>query len=168
MSSDFVHLHVHSYYSMMRGVSSPEALCREAKRAGFSHLALTDTNGFYGLVNFLEAARANGIQPIIGATVQTPDISAVILAKTAQGYEILSDLITRRHLADDFSLAGDLPERSGDILFLSAVPELLKEVRNRVESYLEGRAGRFGPGDDPGGKRAWNRAGCLKCRPFRA
>jgi error-prone DNA polymerase len=134
---NFVHLHVHSFYSMMRGVSSPEALCREAKRAGFSHLALTDTNGFYGLINFLEAARANGIQPIIGATVQNPGISAVILAKTAYGYEILSDLITQRHLANDFSLTRDLPDQNRDILILSTVPELVKGLRNRLECYLE-------------------------------
>jgi DNA-directed DNA polymerase III PolC len=137
MKPDFVHLHVHSFYSMMRGVSSPETLCKEAKKAGFSHLAMTDTNGFYGLINFLEAARANGIQPIIGATIQTPDISAVILAKTIRGYEILSDLITRRHLANDFSLTGDLPDQSGDILLLSPFPGLVKALRNRLECYLE-------------------------------
>ena len=67
-----VHLHVHSFYSMMQGVSSPEVLCREAKKAGFTHLALTDTNGFYGLINFLEAARATGIEPIVGAEIKTP------------------------------------------------------------------------------------------------
>lgn len=137
MKPDFVHLHVHSFYSMMRGVSSPETLCKEAKRAGFSHLALTDTNGFYGLINFLEAAHAIGIQPIIGATVQTPDLSAVIIAKTAHGYEILSDLITQRHLGSDFSLPRDLPDQSRDILLLSADPELVKGLRNRLECYLE-------------------------------
>ncbi len=41
--NDFVHLHVHSFYSMMQGVSSPEVLCMEAKKAGFTHLAMTDT-----------------------------------------------------------------------------------------------------------------------------
>ena len=83
--NDFVHLHVHSFYSMMQGVSSPEVLCREAKKAGFTHLALTDTNGFYGLINFLEAARATGIEPVVGAEIKTPQTCAVILAGTADG-----------------------------------------------------------------------------------
>ncbi len=134
---NFVHLHVHSFYSMMQGVNSPEVLCREAKKAGFTHLALTDTNGFYGLINFLEAARATGIEPVVGAEVKTPQTCAVILARTAVGYEILSDLITRRHIEDDFSLIRSLPEKSSDIVLLSADPELLKALRNRLECFFE-------------------------------
>jgi error-prone DNA polymerase len=137
MNPDFVHLHVHSFYSMMNGVSSPEALCKEAKKAGFTHLALTDTNGFYGLVNFLEAARANGIEPIVGVEVKTAQTSAVILAGTAGGYEVLSDLITSRHIEDDFSLVRCLPEKSSDIVLLSADPELIQGLRNRLECFLE-------------------------------
>ncbi|MGA2403761.1 MAG: PHP domain-containing protein, partial [Syntrophobacteraceae bacterium] len=137
MNTDFVHLHVHSFYSMMQGASSPEVLCREAGKAGFTHIALTDTNGFYGLVNFLEAARANGIEPIVGAEIKTPHTSAVILARTAVGYEILSDLITRCHIEDDFSLIRSLPEKSSDLVLLSADPELLKVLRNRLECFFE-------------------------------
>lgn len=142
MEPGFVHLHVHSRYSMMQGVSSPEVLCREAAKAGFSHLALTDTNGVYGLVNFLEAARTAGIEPVIGATLEGPQTSAVILAKTEAGYEILMDLITRRHLEKDFSLVGSLPDQSPDIVLLSADPDLIRNVRNRVRCFLEVIPGR--------------------------
>jgi error-prone DNA polymerase len=134
---DFVHLHVHSSYTMMQGVSSPEVLCKEAKKAGFTHLALTDTNGFYGLINFLEAARANGIEPIIGTEIKTAQTSAVFLARTTAGYEILSDLITRRHTEDNFSLIRSLPEKSHDLILLGSDPELLKTLRNRLECFFE-------------------------------
>lgn len=134
---DFVHLHVHSFYSMMHGVNSPEVLCREAKRAGFSHLALTDTNGFYGLVNFLEAAVAAGIAPITGAQLKTEKTSAVILAKTPTGYEIISEMITRRHTERGFSLPQSFPEKSRDLVVLSSDPELLKALQNRVECFFE-------------------------------
>ncbi len=137
MEPGFCHLHAHSYYSMMQGVSSPKALCREAKKAGFTHLALTDTNGFYGLINFLEAARESGIEPIVGAEVKTADSSAVLLAKSPYGYEILSELITRRHLEEDFVLARNLPERSSDIVLLSSDPELVKGLQDRIECFLE-------------------------------
>ncbi len=137
MAPDFVHLHVHSFYSMMHGVNSPEALCRAAKKAGFSHLALTDSNGFYGLVNFIEAAAAAGIEPIVGAQVKTEETSAVILARTPLGYEILSEIITRRHTEKDFSLPRSLPEKTGDLVILSSDPDLLNALRNRVECFFE-------------------------------
>ncbi len=132
-----VHLHVHSFYSMMQGVSSPEVLCREAKKAGFTHLALTDTNGFYGLINFLEAARATGIEPIVGAEIKIAQTSAVFLARTAAGYEILSELITRRHIENDFSLIRSLPEQNTDLVLLGSDPELLKVLRSRLECFFE-------------------------------
>jgi len=136
-STGFVHLHVHSFYSMMQGVSSPEVLCREAKKAGFTHLALTDTNGFYGLINFLEAARAAGIEPIVGAEIKTTQTSAVFLARTAAGYEILSELITRRHIENDFSFIRSFPEKNSDLVLLSSDPELLKVFRRRLECFFE-------------------------------
>ncbi|MEM5787855.1 MAG: PHP domain-containing protein, partial [Syntrophobacteraceae bacterium] len=144
MDPDFVHLHVHSCYSMMRGANSPKALCREAKSAGFTHLALTDTNGFYGLINFLEAARESGIEPIVGTAVNDGMHSAVILARTPKGFEILSGLVTGRHVRKDFSLLADLPEKKGDIIVLCSKPELARELRNRFECYLEVVPG---PGD---------------------
>jgi error-prone DNA polymerase len=122
---------------MMSGVSSPEVLCREAVKAGFTHLALTDTNGFYGLINFLEAARANGIEPLVGVEIKTRRTSAVVLARTAAGYEILSDLITSRHIEDNFSLVRSLPGKSSDIVLLSADPELINALRDRLECFFE-------------------------------
>lgn len=50
--ADFVHLHTHSYYSLLDGVPSPEELVIAAKKAGFKALALTDHNGLYGAVTF--------------------------------------------------------------------------------------------------------------------
>jgi len=67
----FTHLNTHSYYSLLRGTASPEALCQAAKSAGFEALALTDTNGLYGLVLFLEAAKVAGIRPIVGAEIRS-------------------------------------------------------------------------------------------------
>ena len=136
-SPSFVHLHVHSHYSMMRGVSSVETLCRTAAASGYDSLALTDTNGFYGLIRFLEAARKHRIQPIVGVTLQTKTESAVLLAKSPKGYEILSDCTTRRHLDDRFSLAASLPEVGSDVALLSSDPSLLKALRARIDCWVE-------------------------------
>jgi error-prone DNA polymerase len=68
--SGFVHLQVHSHYSLMRGASSIEELCAAAGRAGMRALALTDVNGLYGAVRFWEAARQAELEPILGADVR--------------------------------------------------------------------------------------------------
>lgn len=141
MPSSFVHLHVHSSYSLMRGVSSPETLCRMAKEVGFDTFALTDTNGLYGLIHFLEAARRYGIRPIVGAHLQTKTEEAVILAKTPLGYEFLSDLITRRHLQESFSLIHQFPNNRLHLALLSSDPHLLTALSSHADCWMEVVAG---------------------------
>ena len=63
----FIHLHTHSYYSLLDGVPSPEELLIAAKRSGMRALALTDHNGLYGAVEFYQKAKEFGLKPIIGA-----------------------------------------------------------------------------------------------------
>ena len=137
IKAPFVHLHVHSHYSFMWGVSSVDELCRAAAKRGMDTLALTDTNGFYGLMNFLEAAREHHIRPLVGATFRTDAESAVILAKTGRGYELLSRLLTRRHLEPDVRLARELPRCAEDLAVLSPDPKLLEALRTRAECFVE-------------------------------
>jgi error-prone DNA polymerase len=66
----FTHLNTHSHYSLLRGTASPETLCAAVKAAGMDSVALTDTNGLYGLLLFLEAAKDHGLQSIVGAEVR--------------------------------------------------------------------------------------------------
>ena len=68
--SDFVHLHVHSNYSFCRGASRIESLVDAALARGMRALALTDTNGLYGLVWFLQYAAERGLRPIVGAELR--------------------------------------------------------------------------------------------------
>ena len=104
----------------MRGASQLEALVMTARRHGMTHLALTDTNGFYGLPNFLETARKHGIEPIVGVQVSARDGEAVLLARTPEAYPHLSELVSRYHLEETFSLtpalAVDLPGVVGRFL----------------------------------------------------
>src|SRR6266581_5650878 len=101
----FVHLHVHSDYSPMEGVSSLTALCEAARVQGADTLALTDTNGLYGAIRFLEIAKETGLRPILGAElkIEPPHLSplprngdegvysrrAVLLVKNPDGYSNL-------------------------------------------------------------------------------
>ena len=63
----YAELHCHSNFSFLDGASHPEELVDEAARIGLEALALTDHNGFYGIVRFAEAARAVGLRTVFGA-----------------------------------------------------------------------------------------------------
>jgi error-prone DNA polymerase len=65
----YAELHCHSNYSFLDGASHPEELATEAARLGLEALALTDHDGFYGVVRFAEAARAVGLPTVFGAEI---------------------------------------------------------------------------------------------------
>jgi error-prone DNA polymerase len=69
----YIELHCHSYFSLLDGASSPEALVERAVALGYPALALTDHNGLYGAVRFWRAAREQGLKPIIGAEISLDD-----------------------------------------------------------------------------------------------
>jgi len=62
----FVHLHVHSEYSLLDGLASPRALVHRARELGMPALALTDHGAMYGAIEFYMEAQAQGIRPILG------------------------------------------------------------------------------------------------------
>src|SRR5436190_21991928 len=63
----YAELHCHSNFSFLDGASHPEELVEEAVRLGLEALALTDHNGFYGVVRFAEAARRLDLPTVFGA-----------------------------------------------------------------------------------------------------
>ena len=73
----YAELHCHSNFSFLDGASHPEELATEAARLGLEALALTDHNGFYGVVRFAEAARAVGMPTVFGTEITlTPGLAA--------------------------------------------------------------------------------------------
>src|ERR1700724_539357 len=95
-----VSLHTHSWYSLLEGVSSPEALLRRAVEGGYTALAMTDTNNLYGVVPFVERAARCGLRPIIGACLRHGKQRAVALAADHGGYRNLCRVISRIQLAE--------------------------------------------------------------------
>ncbi len=63
---EFVHLHVHTHYSLLDGLCTPKALTARAAELGMPALAITDHGALYGVVEFYQAAQEAGIKPIIG------------------------------------------------------------------------------------------------------
>jgi len=107
----FTHLHVHTEYSLLDGMSRISQLVSRAKELGMDSLAITDHGVMYGAIEFYMAAREAGIKPIIGCEVyvapnnhlgrDTSDKNhyhLILLAKNRTGYHNLIQLITKAHL----------------------------------------------------------------------
>ena len=139
----FVHLHVHSWYSLGEGASSPEALLAAAAAHGFRSLACTDTNAVYGAVDFQRAAEAAGVRPILGAQLVLGDEQCVALATDAAGWGALCRAITAIHWATDGPPVrlSDLlaPDRGGLLLLSSCIAFLERMVQRSgpAELYAE-------------------------------
>jgi len=138
-SHPFVHLHVHSDYSPMRGVSSLEELCASAQRQGSPAMALTDTNGLYGVIRFVEHAKQQRLRPILGAELTTADHRAVLLAKTPVGYANLCRVLSERHCNPSFNfLASVSRHRDGLIIFTDDEAALMRWAKeSRQDLYVE-------------------------------
>ncbi|HEY1269329.1 MAG TPA: PHP domain-containing protein, partial [Candidatus Binatia bacterium] len=115
----FVHLHVHSSYSPMRGVASLEELCRAAAAQGAKQLALTDTNGLYGAVRFIEIAKQHGLKPLLGAELVHGAQRAVCLAKDAEGYANLCRILSERHCDKSFEAAAAVARHRRGVIVIS-------------------------------------------------
>ena len=74
-SIPYAELHAHSSFSFLDGASSPEELAEEAERLGLHALAITDHDGFYGIVRFAEAAESLQLKTVFGAelSLELPD-----------------------------------------------------------------------------------------------
>lgn len=110
--ADFVHLHVHSQYSLLDGAASINQLVQEAAASGAPALALTDHGVMYGALKFYQAAEKAGIKPILGCEVyvarrtrhdKQPKIDEdsfhlVLLAENEEGYKNLLQLVSLSHV----------------------------------------------------------------------
>ena len=74
----YAELHCHSNFSFLDGASHPEELATEAARLGLEALAITDHNGFYGVVRFAEAAKAVGLPTVFGTEINVSDGRALV------------------------------------------------------------------------------------------
>ena len=112
--AEFVHLHLHTEYSLLDGACRLDRLVEKAHALKFSHLAITDHGVLYGAIDFYKAAMEKGIVPIIGCEVYVAPGSRlekkvpsggrdvyhhlVLLAKDETGYRNLVRLVTAAHI----------------------------------------------------------------------
>jgi len=126
---NFIHLHTHSSFSKGWGTAYIEDLCETAASMGMDRLALTDTNGLYGLIFFLETAKEAGIRPIVGSEIIASGHRAVLLVRSPGGYANLCRIISDRNCRIGFDLIKTLGEKREGLVIFSDDFRLLKVLK---------------------------------------
>ncbi len=153
MSRLFVHLHLHTEYSIVDGLVRVEPLIQAVAQARMPAVAVTDQSSLFAMVKFYKAAEGAGVKPVVGAEVwvrarQCPARRArlVLLVKDAAGYRNLSELLTRAYIEGQ---EGGMPhlerewldEANGGLIALSGAQE--GDVGQALLAGNEGLAAEF-------------------------
>ena len=155
----FVHLHVHSEYSLLDGACRIGSMMDRVKELGQNAIALTDHGVMYGCIDFYKAAKAAGVKPIIGCEVyvarrgmedrvhgiDNDPYHLVLLCKNRTGYENLCYLVSQAFVRGKYGKPRVdlelLEERSEGLIALSAclagaIPQrLLEEDYDAAKAY---------------------------------
>ncbi len=147
----FVHLHNHSHYSLLDGLSKIDEMVKKAKSLSMPAVAITDHGNMYGAIEFYKECKKQGIKPIIGVEAyianrsrfdKQPNVDnqryhLILLAKNNNGYKNLIKLVTAANLEGYYykpRMDKELLKRySGDIIALSGClgGEFSKAIWNR-------------------------------------
>ena len=110
MCKDFVHLHLHSQYSLLDGAIKFDELFDEVGKQGMSSVALTDHGNLFGAYDFYKKAKDKGVKPIVGCEIyiakdhtnksseNNKTHHLTVLAQNLEGYENLCSLVSIGHL----------------------------------------------------------------------
>lgn len=106
----FTHLHLHTHYSLLDGLTRPSKLMARIKELGMDSVAITDHGNMYGVIEFYKAAKAEGVKPIIGCEVyivndmslKTRENNSIhhltLLAMNNTGYHNLMRLVSEANI----------------------------------------------------------------------
>jgi DNA polymerase-3 subunit alpha len=172
MAQPFVHLHVHSEFSLLDGACRTDDLAKQAVAFGMPAVALTDHGNLFGAIEFYKACKDAGVNPIIGCEVymapgdrrerkatSARDASThfLLLAKNEEGYHNLIKLVTAAHLEGQYYKPRIdkeiLRQYAGGLIGTSAclkgeiAQAILQEQVEQAEASMREFQSIFAPGD---------------------
>ena len=124
----FIHLNTHSVYSPMRGLLSLPDLVNLSRSCGMDTLALTDVNGMWGFIRFVQHCKDAGIYPIAGTNLITKTEEVVLLAESQYGYENMCRAVSAVHDNADRSVTEILKKNCAGLFVLSHREPTLKKL----------------------------------------
>ena len=124
----FVHLNTHSIYSKMRGLLSLTDLMNTTKSYGMDTLALTDVNGLFGFIRFVQHCHDVGIKAIAGVNLMTSTDEIIILVENQYGYENLCQIISSVHDNPGQDISDILKKRLSGLFMLAYNRSTLKKL----------------------------------------
>ncbi len=110
---------------MCEGTIFISELVSYAKEHGFRYLSVCDTNGFYGIVRFVEACRESGLVPVICSRIRSRSFTGILVARTMRGYSRICNLISQVHLRPELDLRDELTRGSRDYYIITADRDIL-------------------------------------------
>lgn len=156
LQSTYVHLHVHTHYSLLNALPTPKELVQLAKADGQDAMAITDNGALYGVIDFYKTCTKEEVKPIIGldaylaprtrfdrdGNLDKPRARLVLLAKTFHGYQNLIKLVTRSNLEGFYyrpRLDQELLSELKDDL-ICIIPSFAGEVARAYKDQAEDQA----------------------------
>ena len=94
----FIHLRVHTAYSLLEGAIPVKTLIALAKKYNMPAVAMTDTGNLFGAMEFSLSAREAGLQPLLGCQVRVEGEPLVLLVQNQQGYQNLLKIVSHTYL----------------------------------------------------------------------
>jgi len=129
----FVFLENHSVYSLCEGTIFISELVSNAKSKMHRYLSLCDTNGFYGIVNFLQACEREELKPVICARLTNASFNGILVARNMEGYSRICWLISHIHLDEAFDVKNELSNGSAENCFIiTSDPLILSQKKENI------------------------------------
>lgn len=128
-----------SNFSILRGVLSPQVVCRTAGELGYLSIALTDRNNLYALPEFLHWCKEYGLTPIIAAELVAGGDEVLLYAEGDRGFSNLCRIISEYHCRKDFRLQSSVSADPCGIHVLCDNPTLIDSLKKILPVYYRMR-----------------------------
>ncbi|MBN2038817.1 MAG: DNA polymerase III subunit alpha [Spirochaetes bacterium] len=137
---NFVFIENHSVYSLCEGTIFISELASYAEKNNFTYLSICDTNGFYGIMHFIDACKEHNLIPVVCAGIKSKSFNGILVARSMRGYSRICNYITQVHLNPDFNLKEQLAKNSDDYYIITGDRDIIETKNSNVYAEVNALA----------------------------